>query len=633
MKPLGQPNPNTMRSWNFLHPPSLTYFLVYARIICEVLRTSANGYLGISGFAADNCSWGLGCCIPDEVIGTDGYISKYQTRIQSLSLTTDGTCKDTLRDYSGLLDLRQLRHLSWKGLDFGSKARILRQLLGANHDHLESLELETFQEDHPLLHLYDVTGDPVVTADATHFPALRHLILSGISLSGAYERMNLAYPLEELHSLRIRDCFDGLNLLFAMARVRKDIKLRCLEVVYTEQRGDEVFNRVHPIDKFLKSFKGLEELYISLRHWTPHFRDLHRSILHHKGTLKRLVHHEREWDLNPRSERNEYLCDRKTPWFRSIDDMLGKMWLECIGVTIPPLYLVIQFYDWLVDCFLTIFQKEKFGTSARLTSLKLLHLRITASHYDNRDLLRELKAAGYSPEDGVINSGNAIEIPRQTTPNGGPIRTSLECKEFICMKDLLKFVQWAFGPKGFSKLSVLAYGDFSHNTRFKWSQFLFCRADPTRIDKSLISAGAQPATFRIMTHADEDLLERIKGSREFLSACPVEAILDPDDGGDGAQETWFDPYTNGFRPYVRGVTGVGLEGFGDEDEDDSVDSLEAEMLNDGFDYGFDDQYNDEDVDYIDNAEYSTSIERNINITRERDADDFDDAEYIEDARD
>lgn len=253
---------------------------------------------------------------------------------------TDGTCLNLLRDYSGLLELKQLRHLSWKGIDSGSKARILRQLLEANHEHLETLDLETFPEDHPRLHLYDITGDPIVTEDATRFPALRHLTLSGISLSGSYTRMNLSFSLEELQSLRIRSCLDGLNLLFAMARARKAIKLRCLEVVYTEQSGDEVFNKVHPISKFLRSFKGLEELYISLRDWTPPFRDLHQSILHHKETLKRLVHHEREWDLNPNSERKEYICDRKTPWFRSIDDMVGRMWLECIGVTIPPLYLV-----------------------------------------------------------------------------------------------------------------------------------------------------------------------------------------------------------------------------------------------------------------------------------------------------
>ncbi|GAM39535.1 hypothetical protein TCE0_034f11164 [Talaromyces pinophilus] len=208
--------------------------------------------------------------------------------------------------------------------------------------------------------------------------------------------------------------------------------------------------------------------------------------------------------------------------FTSIDNMVGRMWLECIGVTIPPLYL-----------------KEKLETSVRLTDFKLLHFRITARHYGARDLLGELKAAGYSPDDGVITSGNSTERLRQTTPNGGPISTSLDCKEFICMKDLLQ-------------------------------------ADPTSVDESLIAAGVQPATFRIMTHADEGLLDQIKGSREFLSACPVEAILDLYDDGYGTQESWFDPYTDGFRPYVPGVTGVGVEGFDDEDDhDDSFDSLEA----------------------------------------------------------
>lgn len=104
---------------------------------------------------------------------------------------------------------------------------------------------------------------------------------------------------------------------------------------------------------------------------------------------------------------------------------------------------------------------------------------------------------------------------------------------------------------------------------------IFCPVERilSSVDKSLIPRDAQPATYRVMTHADENLLGRIKRSREFLSACLVEAILDPDDDGD-VREFWFGQYTNGFRPFVPRVNSVSVEGFDDDDDDDgSVDSL------------------------------------------------------------
>src|SRR4051812_45917595 len=112
---------------------------------------------------ANDCSWGLGCCIPSEMICPDGYIPKYQTCIRSLSLTTDGTCQNRLRDYSGLLGLKQLRHLSWKGVDCVSKTTIIRELLETNCKHLEFLELETVEEDTSELHVYHFTSDPELT--------------------------------------------------------------------------------------------------------------------------------------------------------------------------------------------------------------------------------------------------------------------------------------------------------------------------------------------------------------------------------------------------------------------------------------------------------------------------------------
>lgn len=124
----------------------------------------------------------------------------------------------------------------------------------------------------------------------------------------------------------------------------------------------------------------------------------------------------------------------------------------------------------------------------------------------------------------------------------------------------------------------------------------------------------------------------------MLSACPPEQILDCEDEGDGAEESYVDLYDNDFDVFDP-VAGGRVAGDDDDDDDDddfvdddSVDSLEQEMLNDGVDYGFNDQYNDDGIEYFDNAEYFANLERNRNAQAE-DVDDTEDSEDVEDGED
>ncbi|KAH8744519.1 hypothetical protein F5882DRAFT_313130, partial [Hyaloscypha sp. PMI_1271] len=41
--------------------------------------------------------------------------------------------------------------------------------------------------------------------------------------------------------------------------------------------------------------------------------------------------------------------------------------------------------------------------------------------------------------------------------------------------ELLKFINWAFGPRGLPTLEVLAFGDFSHVGPFDVHNKLLCR--------------------------------------------------------------------------------------------------------------------------------------------------------------
>ena len=74
---------------------------------------------------------------------------------------------------------------------------------------------------------------------------------------------------------------------------------------------------------------------------------------------------------------------------------------------------------------------------------------------------------------GLLIPGHPREInvrkdaePRCLTPAS---------EDFMSMDDLADFAEWAFGPTGFPNLLVLAYGDFSHQGRFRWTNLLFCR--------------------------------------------------------------------------------------------------------------------------------------------------------------
>jgi hypothetical protein len=99
-------------------------------------------------------------------------------------------------------------------------------------------------------------------------------------------------------------------------------------------------------------------------------------------------------------------------------------------------------------------------------------------------------------------------------------------------KELFDFAEWAFGPAGFPKLLVLAYGDFTHYGRFGWTNILLCRNSHSKIpvDDAATSTEAllRLTSFRIMAQNDEYLWDQIEKGREMLSACPTEQSLDFD---------------------------------------------------------------------------------------------------------
>lgn len=117
-------------------------------------------------------------------------------------------------------------------------------------------------------------------------------------------------------------------------------------------------------------------------------------------------------------------------------------------------------------------------------------------------------------------------------------------------RELGRFLNWAFGPTGFPNILIVAVGDFTHNSRFYWTNGLFCRngdsdgefqpseripsvEDDDGMSNSDFEEGAPQdktgsarRSFRRMRPTDEGLWDRIKGAKEMLGVLPSQPILD-----------------------------------------------------------------------------------------------------------
>lgn len=102
----------------------------------------------------------------------------------------------------------------------------------------------------------------------------------------------------------------------------------------------------------------------------------------------------------------------------------------------------------------------------------------------------------------------------------------------IEVRNLIAFAKWAFGPRGFPHLRILAYGDFSYDGRYSQQQILLSRAHcsppiNSGLEKSYYQAQIQQAPpFRLLTVSDLQAREDLGIDRQFLECCPVDNLLD-----------------------------------------------------------------------------------------------------------
>lgn len=170
---------------------------------------------------------------------------------------------------------------------------------------------------------------------------------------------------------------------------------------------------------------------------------------------------------------------------------------------------------------------------ATRSSLRVLHVRLSGSQYNHRNLRREFYMRleeirdQSSPDFHGINQVDPmypydrIKHPNLATLDWignefSPITTSevsqVEPSGYSFeVDDLLNFANWAFSRAGLHGLEFLAIGDFSHRDQYQQQRFIVER------DSSQVSTD----TYRLLS--EDELPDCVL---DFLSSCPEDETME-----------------------------------------------------------------------------------------------------------
>jgi len=154
------------------------------------------------------------------------------------------------------------------------------------------------------------------------FPSLHSLRLLEFPLSNNIENPLQPINFFNLRSLTIQNCPGINNLLDLLAKSNQSqgLKLTSFEIGYSLFMVSGSFD-LHPLARFLRSFQGLEDLFILCSNFADFPLSYWESILCHKSTLRRFIHQQREVRLNLSMEETQ-----------GIRRLLQEISLECLGL-------------------------------------------------------------------------------------------------------------------------------------------------------------------------------------------------------------------------------------------------------------------------------------------------------------
>ena len=447
-------------------------------------------------------SWDLGSCVPEELLGTNGYLQREQKDLESLSLSTGAPTDIQVRNGHVVylmkppapLELdafQQLRRLSWTGIRLVPELESLRIFLAANRKILEMLELDFTEwnlvdcagktrlpKDHPLVfseHDLPVSENPSSSA----FPALTILQLSTVCLPTNPDATVSAFNFSQLRSLRLHRCKNTHLLLRAIVQGALSLKLESFDCMM-DDFAEKVDCGGSSLNAFLRYFNSLRRLYLRIAPLGEITTEQYlESMIYHAANLKQLVYHETTPETYFTSGKDKYLAF-ETPN------------LSC-GSTGAMTRFMQQASLESLGCCDSLSQLRRTLESEHSTqNLKFLHIRRS--------------------KDSVASSLREYIV-------SWTVKGEFECvgRDFsedpMLKYELFDFARWAFGPRGISTLRFLAFGDFSYGGRHKDSCLLFYRQRIGSTDG-----------FRLASRDNVIEFSEIDKPFEFLSTCPTERL-------------------------------------------------------------------------------------------------------------
>lgn len=305
-------------------------------------------------------TWGLGTCLPKSLLGRQGILARQQSQIRSLSLTTAGDCM--IWDEIDLSAFCQLKSLCWKGprhdnldpiavairnnreslshleLDFVDWPRLRDQISGLDADSTAAVCKDFFGK--VILSMDDVLPEKPL------FSAIVSLSLSSVPLQG---RTVHAFDLQTLQSLTLRNC-PGWHLFLAeIAHLESPLYLKTFEMYHLRSRDEQVSAAEHDaLHRFIRSFEGLEDLFLSLERSLNTLELWNKVVKHHGATLTRFVHHQRSPNGGGRTgnvifedvDLPDFNLGPKLSLVNKGNPLRGLVSLESIGISCLPEILV-----------------------------------------------------------------------------------------------------------------------------------------------------------------------------------------------------------------------------------------------------------------------------------------------------
>ena len=179
------------------------------------------------------------------------------------------------------------------------------------------------------------------------------------------------------------------------------------------------------------------------------------------------------------------------------------------------------FLNRLADIFILL----KKSILVPFTTLKILYIRKSGIDIEGPDE-DAITAYNEAPEDG------SKESPSNSLGHLNITHSTASLDSFVMYKmsrlppKLREFATWAFGPDGLPTLEVLAFGDFSYDGQFEFHNKLFCRhTGPIRNLENDTRNRELVRKFRPVRGNDRELWDLIDRNKEFLEACPTNAII------------------------------------------------------------------------------------------------------------